>query len=64
MTPAAPSPFCGLTYTITETSGASSGAILTLDDANNPTVINIPDLTGKTAGIYTFKIEVTSHETI
>ena len=54
MTPAAPSPFCGLTYTITETSGVSSGATLTLDDANNPTVINIPDLTGIPAGTFTF----------
>ena len=64
MTPAAPSPFCGLTYTILETSVVSSGATLTLDDAYNPTIINIPDLTGIVGGTYSFEIEVTSFENI
>ena len=64
MTPAVPSPFCGLTYTIVETSGLSSGATLTLDSSTSPSVINIPDLTGIIAGIYTFQIVVTSYETI
>ena len=64
MTPATPSPFCGLTYTVAETTGVSSGATLTLDDAYNPTAINIPDLTGIVGVTYTFLIEVTSVETI
>ena len=64
MTPATPSPFCGLTYTVAETSAVSSGATLTLDDAYNPTAINIPDLTGIVGVTYTFLIEVTSVETI
>ena len=63
MTPAVPSPVC-LFYTITETTGVSSGAILSLDDVNNPTIINIPALTGIAAGTYTFQIVVTSENTI
>ena len=64
MTPAAPSPFCGLTYTVTETSVVSSGVTLTLDSNTSPSIINIPDLTGLVAGTYTFNIDVTSYETI